>query len=176
MLQPHEIFAKMSGTAACDLLGFLHDKEKQLYRATLESLAKQRNLRPVFLERKPRTERHAWMREALGRKVHSSVAAHLLQIWLVGAHSQLLCDFLDGFGISHDSNGTIENLPPAPPEADVERVLEQLLAKYPAETVSIYLHAFQALDGEGWSSLEGPLQKDPRLALGGTRPEAGSAA
>jgi hypothetical protein len=166
MLQPHEIFSKMSGTAASDLLGFLHDKEKPLYRATLESLAKQRNLRPVFLERKPRAERHTWFHDALGRKANSSIAAHLLQIWLVGAHSNLLCDFLDGFGISHDANGTIETLPPAPAEEDLVRVVDQLLSKYPAETVSIYLHAFQSLDGEGWVSLEGLLQKDARLALG----------
>jgi hypothetical protein len=166
MLHPHEIFARMSANAASDLLGFLYEKEKPLYRATLDSLAKQRNLRPVFLERKPRNERHAWLHEALGRKANSTISAHLLQVWLVGAHSSLLCDFLDGFGISHDANGTLETLPPAPPEEDLIRVLDQLLAKYPAETVSIYLHAFQSLDGEGWTTLETLLQKDSRFALG----------
>ena len=165
MLQPHEIFARMPEPVAEQLLGYLFEKEKPLYKATIDTLTKQRKLRPIFVERKPRAERHAWMREALGRKVHEPVAAHLLQIWLVGAHAKLLCDFLDGLGIAHDENGTIEELPSAPGKARLAAAIDALHASHDPGVIAVYLHAFQAFDEKGWSTLEELLAEDPRLKL-----------
>lgn len=172
MFKPHEIFAKMPPAAAADLFNFLHEKERALYKATIESIAKQRKLRPVFIERKPREERHVWLQDVLGKKQSEAIAAHLLQIWLVGAHADLLCDFLDALGIKHDENGTIETLPPAPPKAELSRAVDTLLAKHPQPVVAIYLHAFQALDDNGWSTLEELLGEDSRLQLGSAAPAA----
>ncbi|MDB6172172.1 MAG: hypothetical protein JWL59_1483 [Chthoniobacteraceae bacterium] len=165
MPKPNEIFARMSPEVAADIFTFLTEKEKALYKATIDTLAKQRKLRPVFVERKPRPERNAWMQENLGKKQSEAVAAHLLQIWLVGAQSKLLCDFLDGFGIEHDENGTVDALPPAPAKADVARVVDSLLANHPAGVVAVYLHAFQAFDEHGWPSLAELLAEDERLKL-----------
>ncbi len=165
MYKPHEIFARMPGETAQQLFGFVFEKEKPLYKATIESLAKQRKLRPVFVERKPREERHAWLKDALGRKASEGVAAHLLQIWLIGCHKDVLCDFLDALGIAHDENGTIETLPAAPDREKLEGAVETLLAKHDRGVVAVYLHAFQALDDEGWPSLEALLAEDERLRL-----------
>src|SRR5438132_508710 len=84
-------------------------------------------LRRDFIERRPRPERYAWFKEALGRKVNEGIAAHLLQIWLVGQHSQVLCDFLDSLGIKHDENGTVEELPPPPAREQLEQAINALL-------------------------------------------------
>jgi hypothetical protein len=165
MLRPHEIFASMPAATAHELFSFIFEKEKPLYRATIESLATQRKLRPVFVERKPRPERFAWMHDALGRKASETVAAHLLQIWLVGAHSKLLCAFLDGLGIKHDDNGTIEQLPEAPRKEELSKVIDALLASHDRAVVAVYLHAFQALDDKGWPTLAALLSEDPRLKL-----------
>ncbi len=165
MYQPHELFAHLSAPVAEQLFGFLFEKEKPLYKATIDTLAKQRKLRAVFVERKPRPERHAWMREMLGKKVNDGVAAHLLQIWLVGGHAKLLCDFLDGLGIAHDESGTIEEMPPAPEKAKLATVIDDVLTKHDPGVVVAYLHAFQALDENGWSTLEELLAEDPRLRL-----------
>jgi len=129
-------------------------------------VAKQRKLRPVFIERKPRNERYAWLQEALGRKASDAIAAHILQIWLVGQHSKLLCDFLDGLGIKHDENGTIEQLPAEPPREALEKTINDLLQKHDPETVAVYLHAFQAMDDTGWTTLDEILQSDERLKPG----------
>jgi hypothetical protein len=165
MYKPHEIFARMPGETAQQLFGFVFEKEKPLYKATIESLAKQRKLRPVFVERKPREERHAWLKEALGRKASEGVAAHLLQIWLIGAHKEVLCDFLDALGIKHDENGTIDNLPEAPAREPLQAAIDTLLAKHDRGVVAVYLHAFQALDDAGWPTLETLLAEDERLRL-----------
>jgi hypothetical protein len=165
MPQPHEIFARMPPEVAAQLFTFLHDKEKALYKATIDTLAKQRKLRPVFIERKPREERHTWLRDTLSKKQNDDVAAQLLQIWFVGAQSKLLCDFLDALGIPHDENGTINELPPAPAKEALLKAIDECLAKHDAKVVAVYLHAFQALDEKGWSTLAELLEEDPRLRL-----------
>jgi hypothetical protein len=166
MPKPYEVFAALPPSVSDQLFAFLFENEKPLYKATIETLAKQRKLRPVFIERKPRVDRHVWMKDMLGRKVNESVAAHLLQIWLVGAQSKLLCDFLDGLGISHDENGTIEELPPEPTKEALSKAVEPLFEKHDPAVVAVYLNAFQALDEKGWSSLAELLAEDPRLQLG----------
>ena len=173
MLKPHEIFARMPSETAAKLFIFLMEKERPLYKATIDSLAKQKKLRPVFVERKPRQERMIWLKETLGRKTSESVAAHLLQIWLVGEHKQVLCDFLDALGIAHDENGTIETLPPPPAKPDLQRAVQTLLDKHDPAIVTVYLHAFQALDESGWPALEELLQEDERLRMGAEQTAAG---
>ncbi len=168
MPKPYEIFAALSPAVSEQLFSFIHEREKPLYKATIDTLAKQRKLRPIFVERKPRAERHTWMKEVLGRKINESVAAHLLQIWLVGAQAKLLCDFLDGLGIAHDENGTIEALPPAPEKEKLKATIENLFTTHNPEVVAVYLHAFQALDENGWSTLAELLAEDPRLHLATT--------
>ncbi len=166
MLKPHEIFAQMPEETSAKLFTFLLEKEKPLYKATIDSLAKQRKLRPVFIERKPRNERAVWLKETLGRRASESIAAHLLQIWLVGEHKQILCDFLDALGITHDENGTIDTMPPSPAKADIAKAVQTLFEKHDPGVVVVYLHAFQALDETGWPALEELLHEDERLRLG----------
>lgn len=161
----NEIFARMPANTASALFAHVLENEKPLYKATIETLAKQRKLRPVFVERKPRNERHAWLKEAIGRKQNEAVAAHLLQIWLVGQHAKLLCDFLDGLGIKHDENGTIEELPPSPTRAKLQPVIDSLFEKHDPDVVRVYLHTFQALDEKGWDALADLLETNERLRL-----------
>jgi hypothetical protein len=163
---PHEIFARMPVSLAARLLSDLKEHEPRLYKATIESLAKPRKLRPVFIERKPREERHLWMKEALGKRSGEAAAAHLLQIWFVSRHRALLCDFLDGLGIEHDENGTVDQLPQQPERTRIEAVVDGLIPKHGQEIVALYLHAFQALDENGWPVLNEILADDPRLHLG----------
>ena len=165
MPKPHDIFAQIPPAVAEQLFTFLIEREKPLYKATIETLAKQRKLRAIFVERKPRAERHVWLKEALGKKANESIAAHLLQIWLVGGHAKLLCDFLDGLGIKHDENGTIDALPPAPAKEDLAKSIDALFAKHDPAVVAVYLHAFQALDENGWPTLAELLVEDSRLQL-----------
>jgi hypothetical protein len=165
MLRPHEIFSKLPDATATRIFADLQEVQKPLYKAALENLAKAHNLRPVFVERKPRTAQHLWMVEKVRLRKQDSIAAHLLQAWLVACHKQLLCDFLDGFGIAHDENGTVEVLPPPPSKEDVLRVVEELRKRYESPLLAIYLNAFQALDADGWSTLAAVIEEDPSLQL-----------
>ena len=157
----------MTPRVASQIFAFLFEKEKPLYKATLETLAKKRNLRPVFVERKPRDARFAWLKDSLSRPLNDGVASHLLQVWLIGTQGPLLCDFLDALGIAHDENGTVEQLPPAPAKEQLAGAIDTVLSKHDAAVVAVYLHTFQALHEEGgWSTLGELLEADARLKLG----------
>ena len=166
MYKAHEIISRLSPALADQLFAYLQKNEKKLYQATIDTLAKQRKFRPVFIEQKPPAQRHAWMKEALGRAANESVSAHLLQIWFVSAHSKLLCDFLDALGIPHDENGTVEQTPPAPEKEALRNAIDAVMEKHDPGLVAVYMHAFQALDDSGgWLSLEEILREDERLKL-----------
>jgi hypothetical protein len=164
-MSPNDIFVQMPESSCAIILGEMFENEKQLYKNLIENLAKQRKLRAIFVERKPRAERFAWIKEALGRKQNEHFAANLLQIWLVSRHAAMLCDFLDSLGIAHDSNGTVEEMPAQPEKPALESAVEALLAKYESAIVAIYLNAFQALDDTGWPHLAEIIAADPRVQL-----------
>lgn len=159
----------MSAERAAEVFVFLHREQKPVYKAAIQGLANQRNLRGVFIERKPPQERHPWMQNALSRPLSDALASHLLQAWLLGAHKPMLNDFLDALEIAHEEDGTVEELPPSPAKEKIAAAVEKLLAKYPAETVAIYLHAFREMDSAvQWPPLNEILSEDARLKLGVT--------
>jgi len=167
-MSPNEIFAQMPESTSTLILGEMFETEKQLYKNLIENLASQRKLRAIFVERKPRAERFAWIKEALSRKQNEHFAANLLQIWLVSRHAPMLCDFLDSLGIAHDTNGTVEEIPAQPERETLEKGVAALLEKYDPAIVAVYLQAFQALDDTGWPLLAELMAADPRLQLGTT--------
>jgi hypothetical protein len=166
MLKCYEIFERSSPELINDIFTHLHDKEKAVYKAAIQNLAAQWKLRPVFIERKPKVERHLWLKRALSRKPADEFAIQVLQIWLLGAQRELICEFLDQLGIPHDGKGVVDNLPPEPGRDRLERAVNALLEKHPPEVVAVYLNAFQAMDDQGWSGLDQILGSDSRLALG----------
>lgn len=165
-MKAHELFQNISSPLAAEVFTFLHENEKPVYKAAIQGLANQRNLRAVFVERKPRDERHAWMKTALSRPVSDTLATHLLQAWLLGANKPMLCDFLDALEIAHEEDGTVEVIPPSPPKEKLQAAVDQLMTKYPPEAVAVYLHAFRDMDSSvQWPALNEILDHDPRLQL-----------
>lgn len=165
-MKAHEIFKRMSAERASEIFTYLQREDKPIYKTAIQGLANQRNLRGVFIERKPPQERHPWMQNALGRPLSEMLASHLLQAWLLGAHKPMLNEFLDALEIPHDPDGTVETVPSAPPKEKVAAAVERLLAKYPAETVAIYLRVFREMDSAAqWPPLNEILNEDERLKL-----------
>jgi hypothetical protein len=166
-MKSYQIFQQMSPTLAVEILTYLQKEQMPVFETAIQGLANQRHLRPVFVERKPPNERYAWMQSALGHKISDALATHVLQAWLLGAQKPMLCDFLDALGIARDADGTVEELPESPPKAKLSETVAQLIAKYPAEAVAIYLHAFHDMDSTAsWPPLGEVLEEDARLRLG----------
>jgi hypothetical protein len=162
----HEIFSRLSPQLTNEIFAHLIEHEKPVYKAMIQNIATRRKLRPVFIERKPKTERHIWLRQALSMRGADDIATQLLQIWLLGAHRQMICDFLDSLGIKHDGKGVVDSLPAEPSREALTDTITKLLEGRSAEVVAVYLHAFQAMDETGWSTLDEVLANDARVALG----------
>ena len=167
-MRAHELFQNMSPTMAAEVFNYLQKEQKPVYKAAIQGLANQRNLRGVFIERKPPNERFPWMQQALSRPISDALASHLIQGWLLGANKAMLNDFLDALEIAHEEDGTVEELPPCPPKEKIASAIQVLVGKYPAEAVAVYLHAFRDMDSSvQWPALNELLGEMPELQLGG---------
>jgi len=165
----YEIFARLSPELTNEIFAHLIENEKPVYKAMIQNIATRRKLRPVFIERKPKDERHVWLKQVLSVKGADDIATQLLQIWLLGAHRQMICEFLDLLSINHDGKGVVDNLPAEPQREALTDTITKLLESRPPEVVAVYLHVFQAMGETGWSTLDEILATDGRIALKLTR-------
>lgn len=150
LTEPSEIFRAMAPSMAQRLFAELSEADRPFYRVTVVALAQQNRLRPVFLDRKPKPERHLWMQKALSRKSASDSAGHIIQTWLVKCHPAILCRFLDSLDIPHDEDGTVEQFPDSPGREALEKAADALLAGDEPDVARIYLTAFCALNPGLW--------------------------
>jgi hypothetical protein len=166
MLTSHELLGFMSPALALEILSYAYESDKPLYRATLTAVAEARKVRPVYLERQPRTQRHATMLSTLSRPALDLYTANLIRTWLLKKHNSMLSDFLNGLQIPH-KEGVVEDLPKSMDDARLKEAVDALLAKYPPEAVAVYLHAFNDMNEADWPNLKSMLESDSRLQLGG---------
>lgn len=166
MLTSHELIGFMSPALAQEILTYSYEADKPLYRATLSAVAGARKLRPVFLERQPRPQRHATMLATLARPALESVTANLIRAWLLKNHNGLLVDFLNALGIEH-KEGVVEDLPATMDDAKLRAAVDAVLTKHPPEVVAVYLNAFNDMNEVEWPNLKTMLETDKRLQLGG---------
>jgi hypothetical protein len=166
MLTSHELIGFMSPALASEIITFAFESDKPTYRAALGAVAEARHVRPVFLERQPKAQRHSTMAATLTRPALEAVASTLIRSWLVKKHKTMLVDFLNALQIEN-SEGVVDDLPVSVDDEKLKSAVEGLLAKYPHESVSVYLHAFNDMNEANWANLKSMLETDPRLQLGG---------
>lgn len=166
MLKSHELLGFMSPALAAEILTHTFDADKQLYRTTMAAVAEAKRVRPVFLERQPKPQRHTTMLATLTRPSLEPITANLLRAWLLKKYNGMLVDFLDALGIQH-KDGVVEDLPASMEDAKLKSAVDVLVAKYPPEVVAVYLNAFNEMNEVEWANLKTMLESDPRLQLGG---------
>jgi hypothetical protein len=164
-----ELLAAVSPTLAQRILEEVHGSDKELYRVAIAGVAQAKNVRPVFLERQPRTDRHRSMLTALTRPNLNAIAGNLISGWLVKNQQTLLMDFLNALKIPNQ-NGVVEDLPEKIDDNDLKNAIDLLLGKHPPEIVALYLRAFNDMNEANWPNLQQLLAEDARLKLG-DRPE-----
>lgn len=155
----------MSPALANEILNFAYESEKRVYKATVKGVAQALHVRPVYLERQPRPQRHTSMIQILSRPGLDVVAAGLLREWLVKKHRTMLVDFLNSLEIKNEE-GVVDDLPQTMEDAKLKSAIETLLAKYPHEAVAVYLNAFNDMNQANWGNLKQILESDSRLQLG----------
>lgn len=160
-----KLLSEVSPALSQRILEEVYATDKELYRVAISAVAQAKKVRPIFLERQPRAERHRVMVAALGRPDLSIITGNVLSGWLVKNQQPLLIDFLTALKITHQ-NGVVENLPATVDDADLKNAIELLLGKNPPEIVGLYLHAFRDMNDVHWPLLNKILSEDTRLMLG----------
>jgi hypothetical protein len=166
MFSAYELFGFMSPALAREIIEATFTHNKELYKATLTAVADARKVRPIFLERKPRADRHKDMIDMLGRPRMNVAAAALLRGWLMKNETPLLTTFLDALGIEH-KEGAVDDLPESVDDQKLQAAVQILIEKHPAEKVAVYLNAFNEMNDVNWPNLKAAVDAEPRLQLGG---------
>jgi hypothetical protein len=167
MLTSHELFGFMSANLANEMLDFTRESDKPAYKSTLNAVAQARHVRPIFLERQPRVQRHAAMVATLSKPALEAAAAALIRVWLVKKQRPMLVDFLNALGLPNNE-GVVDDLPGEIDDTKLKSAVDALLAKYPPEAVAVYLNAFNDMNQANWANLKSMLENDKRLQLGAT--------
>jgi hypothetical protein len=155
----------MSPALANDILNFTFESEKPTYKATLNGVAQALHVRPVYLERQPRAQRHVAMAQVLAKPGLDAAAAQLLRSWLLKKYKGMLVDFLTALEIKNE-DGVVDDLPASVEDAKLKGAIETLVAKYPHEAVAVYLNAFNDMNQANWPNLKTILESDTRLQFG----------
>ena len=165
MLTSHELFGFMSPALANEILNFAYESDKPAYKATLSAVSTALHVRPVYLERQPRPQRHASVVQILSRPGMDGAAAALLREWLLKKNKAMLVDFLNALEIKNEE-GVVDDLPASIDDAKLKSAVENLLTKHPHEAVAVYLNAFNDMNQANWANLKTILESDSRLQLG----------
>jgi hypothetical protein len=160
-----QLIAEISPALAARILEEVHTTDKELYRVALSATAQAKKVRPVFLERQPRADRHRSMAATLSRPELDTIAGNVISGWLVKNQSAMLADFLDALKIKHEK-GVVEDLPKAVDDAALNAAVNRLLEKNPPEIVGLYLRAFNDMNEANWPNLKKLFDEDERLMLG----------
>lgn len=166
MKQAYELFQDMKPETALAVFQYLRDEQREVYKATINSLAANRKFRPVIIQRKPVTEQIDWILKNVKLRGSAEIAAQVLQLWLLKGHTSLLKGFLDGLGIEHDGEGAAEDIPDDLDAKKLKSTITALLKDHDAEVVKIYLHVFQLQRTGGWPEITSLIEATPELQFG----------
>ncbi len=165
-MKAHELYSAVDPAIVTQILDWFRANDKNVYRSAVATLAGNRKLRPVFIEKKSMADQYAWIHKTLKINACDTIGEHLLQAYLMAGQQSLLAMFCDGMGIPHDGKGSVVgNLPK---KLDTERLnstIERLVDIFEPKLFAVYLHCFNMQVPGGWPELSEKLASDERLKL-----------
>ncbi len=165
-MNAYQIYQSADPALISDLLTWLRAEERDLYKNTVGSLAQDRKLRPVFVQKKSLPDQFTWIHKTLKLKSTDMMGEHLLQLWFMKGQEEILVTFCDAMGIEHDGKGSVEAELPEELDGDKSKeAIDALLAKFDAKLVTAYLHVFNLQKDGGWDCITSALESDDRLKL-----------
>ena len=164
-MKAYYIFQQADEQTTNDILDWMRNQERAIYRAAVRELSALKKLRPEYMQRKPLPEQFAWIKKMLSWKPSCDIGDHLLQVWLLRKHPAMLIDFLNTLGIEHNGQGIVDVLPETLDDEKLKQAVDQLFEKYEPGVASVYLQMFQMQTDEGWDNLADILANDPRVTI-----------
>jgi len=166
-VKAHELYSAVDPAIVTEILDWFRANDRNVYKSAVATLATNRKLRPVFIQKKTLPEQYAWILKTLKLNACDTIGEHLLQAYLMSAQQSLLAMFCDGLGIPHDGKGSVVG--DLPKKLDAERLantINKLVDIFDPKMLTLYLHCFNLQVPGGWPDLTAKLESDERLKLG----------
>ncbi len=170
-MKAHEIFQEVAPATASSIFQYLRDEQREVYTVSLSTLAANRKLRPVFVQRNPAPAQIEWLVKNVNLNASDEIAEHVIQLWLMKAHQSVLVDFLDGVGIKHDGEGAADDIPDKIDAKKLKTTVTKLLKDHDPEVIRVYLNVFQKQRAEGWPEISALIEATPELQFGASAEE-----
>jgi hypothetical protein len=165
-VKAHELYTAVDPAIITQILDWFRAHDRNVYKSAVATLANNRKLRPVFVEKKSMADQYAWVAKTLKLKACNTIGEHLLQAYLMAGQQSLLAMFCDGMGIPHDGKGSVVgDLPKKLDAARLDATVDRLVELFDPKLLTVYLHCFNMQQAEGWPELTAKLESDERLKL-----------
>lgn len=164
-MKAYEIFQQLNPDFTTRILRYFREEHRDIYKTTVATLAGQKKLRPVYVQKKPVPAQIEWLLKTLKQRPSSTVAERLLRVWLLKTQRDLLVTFVSGLGIEHDEDGGVEDLPESIDQDKLKAAIDELLKTNSRPLVTLYLHVFQLQQPGRWPEIAEALENDDRLDL-----------
>ncbi len=165
-MKAHELYTAVDPALFSEMFDWFRANDRNVYKSAVATLAGNRKLRPVFVQKKPLPEQYAWILKTLKLNACNTIGEQLLQAYLMAAQQSLLAMFCDGMGIPHDGKGSVVG--DLPKKLDAERLdatIDRLIGLFDPKLLTLYLHCFNMQVPGGWPELSAKLESDARLVL-----------
>jgi hypothetical protein len=165
-VKAHELYSAVDPVLVTQMLDWFRANDRNVYKSAVSTLAANRKLRPVFIEKKPLVDQYSWIHKTLKLNACDTIGEHLLQAYLMAGQQSLLAMFCDGMGIPHDGKGSVVG--DLPKKLDGERLtatIDRLAGLFDTKLLTLYLHCFNMQVPGGWPELTEKLTSDDRLKL-----------
>ncbi|RYD31792.1 MAG: hypothetical protein EOP87_14055 [Verrucomicrobiaceae bacterium] len=165
-MKAHELYSAVDPAIVTEILDWFRANDRNVYKSAVATLAANRKLRPVFIQKKTLPDQYAWILKTLKLNACDTIGEHLLQAYLMSAQQSLLAMFCDGLGIPHDGKGSVVG--DLPKKLDAERLsttIDKLVDIFDPKMLTLYLHCFNLQVPGGWPELTAKLESDERLKL-----------
>ncbi len=165
-MKAFEIYQTIDPSLVSDMFLWIRESDRQLYKSAIATLTANRNLRPVFVEKKSVADQITWLHKTLKLKTSDTIGEHLFQVYFMKGQQDLLIGFCDGMGIEHDGEGSVEgSLPEALDDEKLKSTIDSLVEAHDPKLVTLYLQVFNLQTRDGWENLANILESDERLTL-----------
>jgi hypothetical protein len=165
-VKAHELYTAVDPAIVTQILDWFRANDKNVYKSAVATLASNRKLRPVFVEKKSMPEQYAWITKTLKLNACNTIGEHLLQAYLMAGQQSLLAMFCDGMGIPHDGKGSVVGELPKQLDSDrLNSTIDRLVDVFDPKLLTVYLYCFNMQLENGYPTLNAKLESDERLKL-----------
>jgi hypothetical protein len=165
-VKSHEIFSTVDPAVVIEILDWFRANDRNVYKSAVATLAGNRKLRPVFVQKKSLAEQYAWILKTLQIRACDAIGDQILQAYLMAGQQSMLGMFCDGMGIPHDGKGSVVgNLPKALDKGRLDATVDKLADVFDPKIFTLYLYCFNMQVPGGYSTLTEKIESDERLNL-----------